>query len=90
MQRLGRSSDGADPRDLEAHYGGKVTADGQRDWIGDRAHQTETCDETSPNVIVQVVTRPASQQDIDDLDGIHKQLARAISASSTSSTAATP
>lgn len=64
------------PHDPEARYSQKVTAAGQRDWIGYRDHQTETCDETSPNVIVQVVTRPAPQQDIDALDDIHKQLTR--------------
>ncbi|WP_416983323.1 IS1182 family transposase [Streptomyces sp. T028] len=64
------------PHDPEARYSQKVTAAGQRDWIGYRDHQTETCDETSPNVIVQVVTRPAPQQDIDALDDIHRQLTR--------------
>ncbi|MFE2972882.1 transposase [Streptomyces sp. NPDC059340] len=64
------------PHDPEARYSQKVTAAGQRDWTGYRDHQTETCDETSPNVIVQVVTRPAPQQDIDALDDIHHQLTR--------------
>ena len=69
------------PHDPEARYSQKVTAAGQRDWIGCRDHQTETCDETSPNVIVQVLTRPAppqqqQQQDSDALDDIHHQLAR--------------
>ncbi|MEU6511070.1 IS1182 family transposase [Streptomyces sp. NPDC046942] len=62
------------PHDPEARYSQKVTAAGQRDWIGYRDHQTETCGEAGPNVIVQVVTRPAPQQDIDALDDIHKQL----------------
>ncbi|MEU3620744.1 transposase [Streptomyces sp. NPDC006872] len=52
------------PHDPEARYNQKVTAAGQRDWIGYRDHQTETCDETSPTVTVQVVTRPAPQQNI--------------------------
>jgi len=64
------------PHDPEARYSQKVTAAGQRDWIGYRGHQTETCDETSPNVIVQVVTRPAPQQDINALDDIHQRLTR--------------
>ncbi|MEV6946826.1 hypothetical protein AB0N07_33640 [Streptomyces sp. NPDC051172] len=51
------------PPGPEARYSQKVTAAGQRDWIGYRGHGTETCDETSPNAIVQVVTRPAPQQD---------------------------
>jgi hypothetical protein len=64
------------PHDPEARYSQKVTAAGRRDWIGYRDHQTKTCDEMSPNVIVQVVTRPAPQQDIDALDDIHRQLTR--------------
>lgn len=64
------------PHDAEARYSQKVTAAGQRDWIGCRDHQIETCDETGPNVIVQVVIRPAPQQDIDALDAIHQRLTR--------------
>ncbi|MFD7489454.1 transposase [Streptomyces mirabilis] len=64
------------PHDPEARYSQKVTAAGQRDWIGYRDHQTETCDELGPNIIVQVLTRPAPQQDIDALDDIHHQLTR--------------
>lgn len=62
------------PHDPEARYCQKVTAAGQRDWIGYRDHQTETCDDVSLNVIVQVVTRPAPVQDIDALDRIHQGL----------------
>lgn len=62
------------PHDPEARYSQKVTAAGQRDWIGYRDHQSEVCDETGPNVIVQVVTRPAPEQDIDALDHIHQGL----------------
>ncbi|MFC8393599.1 hypothetical protein [Streptomyces sp. NPDC057238] len=47
------------PHDPEARYSQKITAAGQRDWTGCRDHQTETCDETSPDVIVQAVTRQA-------------------------------
>ncbi|MFD5703695.1 IS1182 family transposase [Streptomyces lasiicapitis] len=63
------------PHDPEARYSHKITAAGKRDWIGYRDHQTETCDDTGPNVIVQVVTRPAPEQDIDALDRIHQGLA---------------
>ncbi|MCD9145466.1 hypothetical protein [Streptomyces albireticuli] len=38
--------------------------------------QTETCEAAGPNVIVQVVTRPAPEQDTDALDLIHKGLAQ--------------
>ncbi|MFF8844381.1 transposase [Streptomyces sp. NPDC015127] len=64
------------PHDPEARYSQKVTAAGQQDWIGYRDHQTETGDETHPNVIVQVTTRPAPEQDIDALDRIHQGLTR--------------
>ncbi|MEU0929013.1 IS1182 family transposase [Streptomyces malaysiensis] len=62
------------PHDPEARYSQKVTAAGQRDWIGYRDHRSETCDRPGPNVIVQVVTRPAPEQDIDALDRIHQGL----------------
>lgn len=64
------------PHDPEARYSQKATAAGRRDWIGCRDHQTETCDELDPDVIVQVVTRPAPQQDIDALGDILQQLTR--------------
>ncbi|MFD0381372.1 transposase [Streptomyces stramineus] len=64
------------PHDPQARYCQKITASGQRDWIGYRDHQTETCEAAVPNVIVQVVTRPAPEQDIDALDLIHKGLAQ--------------
>lgn len=44
------------PQDSEARYGQKVTGAGRRDWIGCRDHLTETCDESRPDGIVQVVT----------------------------------
>ena len=60
------------PHDPQARYSQKVTPSGQREWIGYRDHQTEACSETGANVIVQVVTRPATEQDIDALDRIHQ------------------
>ncbi|QHA09244.1 hypothetical protein GQF42_44090 [Streptomyces broussonetiae] len=65
------SGDGYSARS-RSRYSQKITAAGQPDWIGDRDHQSETCDDTGPNVIVQVVTRPATEQDIDALDRIHQ------------------
>ncbi|WP_406326603.1 transposase [Streptomyces sp. NBC_00203] len=64
------------PYDVEARYSQKLTAAGQKSWIGYRDHQTETCGETGPNVIVQVVTQPAPEQDIAVLDDIHQGLVR--------------
>jgi transposase len=63
------------PHDAQARYSQKLTAAGQRAWIGYRDQQTETCDEVGANVIVHVVTQPAPEQDIDALDRIHTGLA---------------
>ncbi|MEU5190162.1 hypothetical protein AB0G83_23915 [Streptomyces klenkii] len=64
------------PYDPQVRYSQKLTAAGKKDWIGYRDHQTETCDGSGPNVIVQVLTQPAPEQDIDALDAIHQGLAR--------------
>ncbi|MCG7207358.1 transposase [Streptomyces arenae] len=78
------------PHDPEVRYSQKITAAGQRDWIGYRDHQTETCDDTGPNVIVQVVTQPATEQDIDALERIYQGVTtQGFRPSSMSSTAAT-
>jgi transposase len=43
-------------------------------WTGYTAHLTETCDEDSPNLIVNVETTPATSADIKVLGQIHTQL----------------
>ena len=43
-------------------------------WTGYTAHLTETCDEDSPNLIVNVETTPATTADIKVLDQIHSHL----------------
>jgi Transposase DDE domain len=63
------------PPGIEARYGHKLTAAGQRDWAGDRDHQTETCTGAGPNVIAAVATRPAPEQDITAVEDIHAALA---------------
>ena len=63
------------PHDPEARYCQKLTAAGQRAWIGYRDHQTESCDTNGANVIVHVATAPAPEQDIDALKRIHQGLA---------------
>jgi hypothetical protein len=65
------------PHDPEARYCQKLTAAGQRSWIGYRDHQTESCDGYGANVIVHVATAPAPEQDIDALERIHRGLAAA-------------
>lgn len=63
------------PYDPEVRYCQKLTAAGQKHWIGYRDHQTEIC-AGGPRVIVQAVTQPAPAQDIDALEAIHEGLAR--------------
>ncbi|TDB80736.1 IS1182 family transposase [Micromonospora sp. KC721] len=58
-----------DPQARFSHKPGKV------EWVGYKAHQTETCDEQRPNVIVHVVTTPAPHQDVGAVDTIHSALA---------------
>ncbi|WP_441248156.1 hypothetical protein [Kitasatospora sp. McL0602] len=58
-----------DPRARFSHKPGKA------EWVGCKDHQTETCDEGLPNVIVHVATTPAPEQDIDALEKIHADLA---------------
>jgi transposase len=43
-------------------------------WTGYTAHLTETCDEDSPNLIVNVETTPATSADIKVLNQIHTHL----------------
>ncbi|MCC3317831.1 MULTISPECIES: IS1182 family transposase [Nocardia] len=60
------------PHDPEArfcHYPGKAQ------WIGYKVHQTETCDDDLPHVIVHVLTTTAPEQDVHALQPIHTALA---------------
>ncbi|GIH21013.1 hypothetical protein Raf01_91850 [Rugosimonospora africana] len=59
------------PHDAEARFSHKP---GKIEWVGYKDHQTETCDDDRPRVIVHVVTTPAPQQDIDVLGRIHDDL----------------
>jgi hypothetical protein len=58
-----------DPQARFSHKPGKV------EWVGYKDHQTETCDDEQPNLIVHVVTTPAPEQDIGVVEGIHAALA---------------
>lgn len=60
------------PHDPEARFSHKP---GKVEWVGYKDHQTETCDEAQPNLIVHVVTTPAPEQDIGVVGGIHAELA---------------
>jgi transposase len=58
------------PYDPEARNRTKRTLN----WTGYTAHLTETCDEDSPNLIVNVETTPATSADIKVLDQVHTNL----------------
>jgi DDE family transposase len=60
------------PHDPEARFSHKP---GKVEWVGYKDHQTETCDEERPNLIVHVVTTPAPEQDVGVVDAIHDALA---------------
>lgn len=60
------------PHDPEARFSHKP---GKVEWVGYKDHQTETCDEERPNLIVHVVTTPAPEQDVGVVDAIHVALA---------------
>lgn len=59
------------PYDVAVSYGKKR----EFDWIGDKVHLTETCDDALPHLITQVETRPAYEQDHHALTNIQAQLA---------------
>ncbi|MEU5726371.1 IS1182 family transposase [Micromonospora sp. NPDC047738] len=58
-----------DPQARFSHKPGKV------EWVGYKDHQTETCDEERPNLIVHVVTTSAPEQDVNVVEAIHTALA---------------
>ena len=60
----------ASPYDPEARFSKKRN----KSWIAYKAHFTESCNEDSANVIVNVLTTPASQQDVSCTDDIHQAL----------------
>jgi transposase len=60
------------PYDTQAHMSIK------RDtiWTGYKVHLTETCDDQSPHLIIHVETTPATTQDMEMTNVIHKELER--------------
>jgi transposase len=58
------------PYDTEARYSTK------RDmhWVGYKVHLTETCDESTPHLIVNVETTPATTPDDNMLEKVHDSL----------------
>jgi transposase len=61
----------ASPYDPEARYSTKRSVE----WVGYKVHLTETCDEETPHVIVNVETTPATTPDDNMLDVVHASLA---------------
>jgi transposase len=60
----------ASPYDPEARYSNKRSVE----WIGYKVHLTETCDETRPQLIVNVETTPATTPDDNMLKDVHRSL----------------
>ena len=61
------------PHDPEARYSVKRDTN----WSGYKAHLSETCDEDTPRLITHVETTPATTQDSDTTEQIHKDLQEA-------------
>jgi transposase len=61
----------ASPYDPEARYSTKR----EIEWVGYKVHLTETCDEDTPHVIVNVETTPATTPDDHMVEVIHASLA---------------
>jgi transposase len=57
----------ASPYDLASRYSEKRG----HHWRGYTVHVTETCDDETPNLIPQVDTTPATDQDVTVVDTIH-------------------
>jgi transposase len=62
----------ASPYDIEARYSTKRSVE----WVGYKVHLTETCDEDTPHVIVNVETTPATTPDDNMVEVVHASLAQ--------------
>ena len=58
------------PYDTEARYSSKREVN----WVGYKAHLTETCEEDAPNLITQVETMNATSLDLRALEPVHEAL----------------
>jgi transposase len=58
------------PYDTEARYSTKREVN----WVGYKVHLTETCDEKTPHLIVNVATTPATTPDDNMLEKVHDSL----------------
>ena len=59
------------PYDPDARYSTKRG----HEWVGYKVHVTESCDENNPQLIVNVLSTPATQQDVSTTQAVHQALA---------------
>jgi IS5 family transposase len=52
------------PYDPEARYSTKDTGETPTEWVGSKAHLTESCDEDLPNLVTDVHTTAATEPDV--------------------------
>lgn len=52
------------PHDIEARYSTKDTGDAPTEWVGSKAHLTESCDADLPNLVTDVHTTAATEPDV--------------------------
>jgi transposase len=52
------------PYDPHARYSTKDTGDTPTEWVGSKAHLTESCDADLPNLVTDVHTTPATEPDV--------------------------
>jgi transposase len=70
---LSRAADSIEsPYDPEARFSSKRGLS----WVGYKVHLSETCDEDSPNLIVNVLTTAATKQDVSCTQTVHQALAK--------------
>src|SRR5512142_3055480 len=58
------------PYDIEARYSTKRDVE----WVGYNGHWTETCDEQTPHLIINVETTPATTPDDNMIEVVHESL----------------
>jgi IS5 family transposase len=62
------------PYDPEARYSIKDTGEHPTEWVGSKAHLTESCDPDLPNLVTDVHTTPATEPDVSATTAIQDKL----------------
>jgi transposase len=62
------------PYDTEARYSTKDTGEHPTEWVGSKAHLTESCDPDLPNLVTDVHTTPATEPDVSATTAIQDKL----------------